>query len=290
MNANQADILVIGATGQTGSELVRQLASDQVATRALVRDPGKSQWLADLDVSVFEGDLSQRDSIERAVGGVTGIYLAMPGLPDQMAWCQNVIDAARANGGTPIVKCSALRASPTAGGPGPRVHGETDELLTTSSLPVAILRPNSFMQNVLQLAPLIRQNGQFQSAAGAAQISMVDVGDIAASAKVILTTGEYLGGTFYLTGPHAISFHDVAKVLSEVIGRTVEYVPVSVEDAVSSMVDVGVPVAEARVRAATQGQFSTTANGLVTDDVSHLLGRPPRSFEQFAADNVQAFK
>lgn len=284
------EILVIGATGRTGGEMTRQLRAANIPTRAMVRNLDRAKSLEDLGVRVCEGDLAKRDSVERALDGVEGVFLAASNSPSQVSWYENVFDAAKSAGGIRIVKVSGFTASPTAPALGHRIHGQTDEMLRASVLPFTILRPNVFFQNILQMADEIRRSGQFSRPAGDAPISMIDVVDIAAAAKTVLATDDHLGKTYDLTGPEALSYHDAARILSGVLDRTVQYVSVSVGEAVENMVRAGLGEAEARQRAETQSQFATGVYAPITEDLPPLLDRPPRRFEQFAKDHLDAFR
>ncbi len=284
------ETLVIGATGRTGGEMARQLRAAGVPTRALVRNLERAKSLEDLGVRLCEGDLARRDSVERALDGVEGVFLAAPNSPKQVSWYENVFDASQTIGDIKFVKVSGFTASLTAPALGHRIHGQTDEMLRASGLPFTILRPNVFFQNMLQMADEIRRSGQFFRPAGDAPISMIDIVDIAAAAQTILTTDNHLGKTYDLTGPEALSYHDAAGILSEVLGRTVQYVPISVDEAVANMVQAGLGEEEARQRAETQSQFATGVYAPVTEDLPSLLDRLPRRFEQFAKDHLDAFR
>ena len=283
-------ILVIGATGRTGGEMARQLRAADISTRALVRNLDKAKSLEDLGIHLIEGDLTQQDSVEEALEGVNGVFLAAPNTPSQISWYENVFDAAETIEGIRIVKISGFTASLTAPALGHRIHGQTDELLRQSGLTYTILRPNVFFQNIFQMAGDIRQNGKFSRPAGNAPISMIDISDIAAAACASLASDDHLGKTYDLTGPEALTYHDAADILSRLLGKTVKYVPVSVDEAVAGMVNGGMREEEAKQRAETMSQFATGAYAPITEELPDILGRPARNFEQFASDHLDAFR
>ena len=146
------------------------------------------------------------------------------------------------------------------------------------------------MQNVLALAPAIAATSGFGSAAGTGRAGMVDVRDVAAvAAEIAAAAAPHAGKTYWLTGPELISNYDVAAALSELLGRTVTYREISFDENKEAMIRVGVPAPIAEMNAQA---FSLTAAGdaeWVTGDVPSLLGRPARSFGQFAADYAAAF-
>ncbi len=288
--STNGEILVIGATGRTGSEMVRQLRAADISTCALVRNPDRAKSLENLGVRLIEGDLARQDSVETALDGIKGVCLAAPNTPSQISWYENVFDAAKTIGEIRIVKISGFTASLTAPALGHRIHGQTDEMLRQSGLPFTILRPNVFFQNMFLMAGDIRQNGKFSRPAGNAPISMIDICDIAAAACASLASDDHLGKTYDLTGPEALTYRDAADILSGLLGRTVEYIPVSVDEAVAKLVMAGMVEEEAKQRAETMRQFATGAYAPITEDLPSLLDRPPRRFEQFAADHLDRFR
>jgi uncharacterized protein YbjT (DUF2867 family) len=146
------------------------------------------------------------------------------------------------------------------------------------------------MQNVLALAPAIAATSSFGSAAGDGRAGMVDARDVAAVAAAIAASpAPHAGKTYWLTGPELLSNYDVAAVLSKLLGRTITYRELSFEENKDAMIRAGLPEPIAQQNAQA---FSLTAHGdaaWVTDDVPAVLGRPARSFEQFAADHAAAF-
>jgi uncharacterized protein YbjT (DUF2867 family) len=146
------------------------------------------------------------------------------------------------------------------------------------------------MQNVLASAPEIAKTGGFGSAAGQGRTGMVDARDVAAvAAEIAATPAAHAGKTYWLSGPQPISNDDVAAVLSTLLGRIVTYRELSFEENKDAMIRAGVPEQIAHMNAQA---LSLTAEGdaeWVTQDVSALLNRPARSFEQFAADYAASF-
>ncbi len=144
------------------------------------------------------------------------------------------------------------------------------------------------MQNVLALAPAIAKTSSFGSAAGQGRSGLIDARDVAAvAAEIAAAPDGHAGQTYWLTGPELTSNYDVAAVLSELLGRTITYRELTFEENKDAMICAGIPAQIAEMNAQA---FSLTADGdaeWVTGDVASLLGRPARSFEQFAADSKQ---
>ena len=146
------------------------------------------------------------------------------------------------------------------------------------------------MQNILALAPAIARTSSFGSAAGKGRAGLVDARDVAAvAARVAAAPAAHAGKTYWLTGPELVSNYDVAAVLSRLLGRTIDYRELTVEENKDAMIRAGVPAPIAEMNAQA---FGLTAGGdaeWVTEDVPAILGRPARSLEQFAADYAAAF-
>lgn len=157
-------------------------------------------------------------------------------------------------------------------------------------MPHSLLRSNAYMQNVLASAPEIARTDGFGSPAGKGRTGMVDARDVAAvAAEIAAAPDAHAGKTYWLTGPQLVSNYDVATVLSRLLNRTITYRELTFEQAKDAMIRAGLPEQIAHMNAQA---LSLTADGdaeWVTEDVPNLLGRPARSFEQFAADHTATF-
>ena len=279
-------ILVTGATGKVGSEAVRLLRQRDVPVRAMVRDPGKAAPLAAAGAEVARADLDEPGTIDTALAGADTVILVSPAVPAQEL---NVVASAVRHGVKHVIKVTsnASADSPIARR---RAQTEIEAGLAASGLAHTLLRANAFMQNTLALAPAIKRTGGFGSSAGAGQVGMVDARDVAAVAAELATEPQaHAGRTYWLTGPALITYADVAAALSEVLGRPVQYRPVSFTEDRAAMVQAGLPAPVAEMNAQA---FSLIAEGdaaWLSQDVPALLGRPARSFAQFAADFAPAF-
>ena len=165
-----------------------------------------------------------------------------------------------------------------------------DEALKASGLSYTILQPNVFHQNMLRMATLIREQGRFRSAVGDDRISMIDVRDIGEVAVKALTEDGHARQVYVLTGPKSISYFDIARLLSDAIGKTIAYEAITPEDAVKELTMTGLPETVARSRVEVHQSFSSGAFAGVTGDIRRLLHRAPRSFANFAHDFAFAFR
>jgi uncharacterized protein YbjT (DUF2867 family) len=279
-------VILVTTAGKVGCEAVRLLARREVPVRVLVRDPEKTKALAEAGAEIAVGDLGAPASLDAAMAGVTGVVLVSAAVPAQEL---NVVRSAARAGVGHVVKATS-KASADSPIARRRGQAQIEAGLAASGLPRTLLRSNAYMQNVLALAPAIAATSGFGSSAGPGRIGMVDARDVAAvAAEIAASPAPHAGRTYWLTGPELISNYDVAAVLSKLLGRTITYREVSFDEDKSTMIRAGVPEPIAEMNAQA---FSLTAGGdaeWISEDVGSLLGRPARSFEQFAADHATAF-
>ena len=220
------------------------------------------------------------------MAGVSAVVLVSPAVPAQEL---NVVHSAARAGVGHVVKATS-KASADSPIARRRWQAEIEAGLAAAGIPHTLLRSNAYMQNVLALAPAIAKTSSFGSSAGKGRSGLVDARDVAAvAAEIAAAPAGHAGKTYWLTGPELISNYDVAVVLSKLLGRTITYRELTFEENKDAMIRAGIPgpIAEMNAQA-----FSLTAGGdaeWVTEDVPSLLGRPARSFGQFAADYSAAF-
>jgi uncharacterized protein YbjT (DUF2867 family) len=281
-------VILVTTAGKVGSETVRLLRERQLPVRVLVRDPAKAavKALADAGAEVVAGDLDVPASIDDAMKGVSAVVLVSPAVPAQEL---NVVASAARAGAGHVVKATS-KASADSPIARRRWQAEIEAALAASGIPHTLLRSNAYMQNILALAPAIARTSSFGSAAGKGRAGLVDARDVAAvAARVAAGPAAHAGKTYWLTGPELVSNYDVAAVLSRLLGRTIAYRELTVEENKDAMIRAGVPAPIAEMNAQA---FGLTADGdaeWVTQDIPSLLGRPARSLEQFAADYAATF-
>ena len=267
-------ILVFGATGTVGNELISILSSDDVPAIAVTRGPAPPRPRR--GVRWVQADLAAPASVEGLFSGVRSMFLLTGNHPDMARLQIAAIDAAARAHVEHVAKLSALGASDHSRLPIGRAHYEAESALMASGMRWTILRPHVFMQNLLGQARAIAHEGRIVGGSGDGRIPFIDTRDIAAVAAVALTRPGHDGQKYILTGPEALSYSDIARILSGVIGRPVEY---------HDFYD------EARDRntlAAHQRAGGKTA--MVHDTVRRILGREPRSFAEFAKDHARIFR
>lgn len=286
-------ILVTGANGKIGRELVRILAPRAAPVRAMVRSRARACGVEGLGVPLVVGDFEKPASLPPVLAGVERLFLVSSTSPQVAELHGAAIEAAKAAGVHHVVRVSSLGAAPDAPTAMQRWHGEAEALLAASGIAYTHLRPAYFMQSTRIFAPATASRGTITVPAGDGRIGMIDLRDVAAVAAEILTgpDGEcHHGAAYRLTGPETLSFADVALRLGAAIGRPVRYHDAPPQQAREGMVRGG--VAEWLADALVEFYRHTAAGGfdLVTDDVRRVTGREPRSFDRFAREFATHFR
>jgi uncharacterized protein YbjT (DUF2867 family) len=279
-------MILITTAGKVGTEAARLLAQRGEQVRVLVRDPAKAAALAQAGAEVADGDLDVPATIDAAMQGVSAVVLVSPAIPAQEL---SVVGSAVRAGAGHVVK---ITSKASADSPIARRRGqaEIEKGLIASGLGYTLLRNNAYMQNFLMAAPSIATTSSFGSSAADGRVGMIDARDVAAvAAEIAVAPAPHAAKTYWPTGPERLSYADVADVLSRVLGRTISFRPLTFEQEKQAMIDAGVPEAIAGVNAQAIGLFAQGDADYVTDDVTSVLGRPARTFEQFATDYAAAF-
>ena len=282
-------ILVTGATGNAGAEVVRALVREGHEVRAFVRDADKGYGLFGDAVELALGDFAEPQSVRAALAGARVLFLSCADDPRRVGWETAAIDAAAATGVRRIVKLSSVSAEPGAPVAFWDWHGRVERHLLHSEVSWTVLRSSFYMTNVLAGAEQVALEGRLYAPAGNARIAMIHPRDVGAAGAAALTTAGHDGRTYVLTGPQAITYAQVASELSAATARHVEFMHLPDEHARQGMVQAGMPdaVAEQVVKV-----FAMLRQGMaerVTDGVESLTGRPPRDFASFAHDHAFLF-
>ncbi|WP_405061290.1 NAD(P)H-binding protein [Kribbella sp. NBC_01505] len=274
-------ILISGATGTIGSELVRQLTARGVPVRAMTRDPGRMQPVAGVDV--VQGDFEDADSLRKATAGVDAVFLlSAPGgsVPEHDLAMLRAIDGVRK-----VVKLSAIGV----GGAAAEWHQAGEAAVRASGVAWTLLRPTGFASNALRWAPMIQAGQPVPNLTGSGRHAFVDPRDVAAVAAEALLSSDHDGQVYTLSGPEFLSVPDQVAQLSEVIGRTVAVVDVPIEVAAEQMRAAGVD--ELIVSTMVNGSELIRSGGerTLTTDVERVLGRPAGSFRGWLETHRELF-
>jgi uncharacterized protein YbjT (DUF2867 family) len=280
-------ILITGASGNVGKEVLKQIVATGAKVRATFQSVSKAA-IAPSGVDIVTMDYNQPQTIQAALKGVERVFLVGPPTPNLTALERKVIDEIKQSGAPHVVNLSAM------GGRGaifPRQHADSEDYIKSSGVPYTFLRPNGFMQNfVLYNAATINSQDAFYGAQGDGKVSHIDLRDIAAVAVKTLTESGHEGKMYTLTGPEALSNKRVAEILSDDTGRDIKYVDLPAEQFKQALLGAGLPEWSANALLDLQQFYGAGGASEVTGDVVELLRRKPISFEQFSRDYAQAFQ
>lgn len=279
-------ILVTGATGNTASLLIPALLEKGEQVRALVHDESKVQPLKARGVEVVVGDMEAPKNLDTAMAGADKVYLLTDNGSTGARQARNVIEAAMKGGSPHIVRQAAHG---TIKSRIIRQHEEIEGELEKSGLPVTLIKPTFFMQNIMMAAETVASQGMVYMPLKDGRLAMVDLRDVVDAVLEVLTSTGHDGKTYVLTGPAAISFYDVADSLSGALGKKITYVDVPPEAARGSIVGMGLPEWTADGFVELMVGFSKGFADATTSHVEQLTGRPARTFETFIRDFASVF-
>src|SRR5918995_1569557 len=289
--ADTGKILITGATGNVGSAVLDNLGTTDLNLRALAHDESKAQSLRNRGVEAVVGDFLEPETLVPALERVSTVFLLTPIHPEQVLQASNVIKAAKESGNDPrLVRLSVHQASHEAPARNSRQHAEIEDELASSGLIYTFLRPQSFMQNTLMAARTVASEGRIYQPFKDAKLGMIDARDIGEVAAKVLSEAGHEGKVYTLTGPAAISLYDVAEALSEILGKEVRYVNISLEDAKRAMLNMGLSEWRADVLIEYAKAHSGGYSNFTTEDVEQLTGHPATSYKEFATDFERVFR
>lgn len=289
-DAAQGIVLVTGATSRVGRLVVDELLRAGTRVRALTRRPDDAAFPAGVEVA--RGDLTRPSSLDAALEGVGAVFLvwtvAATTAPD-------VIEriAARRGDGRRVVYLSAPYRTPhpffQQPNPLRELHAEVERVLEEGMLDVAVLRPGMFASNAIYWwAPQIASGDVVRWPYGAVETAPIDERDIAAVAARVLVDSRHARADYVLTGPESISQAAQVREIGEAIGRPIRFEELS-PDAFRGDTAAAWPgsVVEMLLSA---WQAAAGHPAYVTSAVRDVLGRPARSFAQWAVDHAAAFR
>jgi uncharacterized protein YbjT (DUF2867 family) len=282
---SKKQILVTGASGTVGSEVVKQL----VAAGANVRAAYRTRRPTIARVETAQIDLATGEGLEAALAGVETVFLLAGEMEDQAAAEIRVVEVAKRAGVKRLVKQSVLAAE-TEAYSFAKIHGQIERAIEASGIPYTFLRPGSFMQNfVTYYGDTIRRENAFYLPCGEAREAFVDARDIAAVAARALTTEGHEGKAYDLLGPEPLSYAEAAAKLSAVLGRTIQYIDLPDAEFKKAMLDTGAPESSvdrllSLCRYIREGHLPKRSSA-----IKDVTDRDPISFDQFAHDYADAW-
>ncbi|MEF8825844.1 MAG: SDR family oxidoreductase [Halapricum sp.] len=281
-------VLVTGATGTVGSRVLVRLVGRDVTVRAALRNPEDERDALPDGVEAVSFDFEKPETWGVAFEGVDRVLLIRPPAISRVGKSFNpAIEAAERVGVEHVVVLSVLGAENNPLLP----HRRIEKHVLGTDLDWTFLRPSFFMQNLSQVHRTeIVEQGEIVVPAGDGTTSFVDAADIAAVAVETLTGDGHAGQAYDVTGPEALSYHEAAATLTDVLDREVTYEEPSLVRFARHSRRLGRDWPFVIVMA---GLYTTARLGLagrVSDDVERLLDRPPTSFREWAETNAHLFE
>lgn len=274
-------ILVVGASGTVGSALVKLLREDgyrvKETTSKVVAGDNKVQ----VDLATGLGVREAFADVDRA------FLLSPPGFADQYAILAPLIQEAKRRGLKKVVLMTAMGANAVETSPFRRAEKDLEQ----SGLSYNIIRPNWFLQNFNTFwVDGIRSAGKITLPAGKAKVSFIDAQDIAAVAAKLLTDDSFRNRDFDLTGPTAVDHDDVARAISSATGKNVTYEEIAPGDLKRGLLQVGLPEDYVDFLLMIFGFLKEGYAAPVTGNVKMILGREPKSLEDYTTNHKTAWQ
>jgi uncharacterized protein YbjT (DUF2867 family) len=281
-DATSGPVLVAGATGNIGGELVRALAAAGAPVRGLVRGESPADLPPGVDAVV--GDLDRPDSLRAPLEGAEAAFL-LPGFSDMPGVMRRIRDAG-------LRRVVLLSGSSAEEGDRDdaitRYMRESEHAVRAGGVAWTILRPSGFMSNTLQWVEPVRAGDVVRAPFAGVPIAVIDPSDIAAVAAVALLGSDQEERALRLTGPEALRPADRARILGEVLGREIRF-EAQPDDEAHAEMSAAMPAqyVEAFFSFYVEGKLDES---VVLPTVEEVLGRPPRTFAQWAAAHAGAFR
>jgi len=281
-------ILVTGASGNLGGEVVRQLLERGERVRAALRNPAGAK-VATEGLEAVRFDYHDPRTFVPALDGASRIYVVLPPLdPEAPQYFAPFLQAAKQVGVGQLVLTSAIGVDQNDAAPLRQVELQIE----ASGIPYTHLRPNFFMENFSTgfLSPMIREAGEISLTAGDEKTSFISVVDIAAVAVAALTGQGHHGKAYPLTGPEGLSHAEVAAMISSAADRQIGYRAIDDETMRAAFKEGGLPESAIKYASVLYQLVRAGSVAGVTDDVKRVLGREPVDFTTFTRVNAKCWR
>lgn len=280
-------ILITGAGGNVGKEVLRQITQTGSRVRAAFQSLNKAAQ-APSGVETVTVDYNDSKTMRAALTNVDRVFLVGPPTAQLPALERTAMESIAQSNIRHVVKLSAMGGREAIF---TRQHAESEDYIKSSGVPYTFLRPNGFMQNIINYsAPTINTENAFYGSEGDGRVSQVDIRDVAAVAVKALTEDGHVGRAYTLTGSDALTNREIAEILSDALRREIRYINLPPAQLKQALLSAGVPEWNADALLDLQRLYREGKAATVTQDVEQILGRKPTSFAQFLRDYSYAFE
>jgi uncharacterized protein YbjT (DUF2867 family) len=256
-----------------------------VPTRVLARDAARAHAILPAGTDIRQGDPGNDDDLLAAADGADALFL-LTSHDHRMADLQLRIIRALRRTGIRVVKLSGTSSAINPHGPQAcRQHWEIEHVLAASEQPHVILRPNAFMQTLIDqiMLPAVKATGAIPNAIGTSGISFIDAADVGECAAVVLDDPRWDGQTLVLTGPAAVTCRQIAEMIAQRTGHEVGITEITPADVRRNLEARGMARWEAEHFEEMYQLFRDGRSEFVSNDAERIMGRPPRTVEEHLA-------
>jgi uncharacterized protein YbjT (DUF2867 family) len=287
-------ILVTGASGLSGSLIIKEFASQNIPVMALVRNAAKAEELLKYaNVEVVIGDLLFPDTYRDALKGTDKVLLISSSFEKMVETQKTFIDTAKHAGVPYIIKYSGAESGigfNAQNFAGTRDHENIEDYLVGSGIAWTLIRPSQFMQMYLPASPTgVRlDKNALMLPYGNAKLSPVDIEDVAKVCVQLLTTKGHENKIYEMTGPDAMDMNEVCDIISRVINKDITYIPLALDDYVNN-INGKVPEERLKILVQIAKERSKCIDSHIKLDIHKIFGVRPTNFAEFVYKNMKAF-
>lgn len=281
--------LILGASGQTGSEIVRQLAAQQHVARVTYREQAELNTLRQYGCEAVYADFNDADSIKKAMKGSDRVIVILPIHPETEQWGKQLIACAQQAGIPHYVMVSNFTVDDNHADIALQLQ-QVEHCLMDSGLPYTIARPATYFQNLLWCAAEIIQRHQFSLPLGDVQLPHIDLRDVAqALCAILLNPAAHSNKIYTLTGGESLSMFQVARLIGHHTDRTIRYHPTPPEWGDHHFHELGLTKWSAQAIAEMYQSYAQLDMVAPSDDFTAICAAAPRTYEAFIRENAALF-
>jgi len=287
----RTNLLITGATGSVGTQLVNKLVNMNVSFRALVRNNDQGDLMAHLpQTEIAVGDFSDSDSIVQALQGIEKAFLLTNSSEQAEELQLNFVNAAYKAGVKHIVKLSQLAADENSPVRFLRYHAVVENRIKELGMNYTFLRPNLFMQGLIAFGHSIKYEGKFYGSLGNAAVSAVDIRDIAGVVAKVLTENGHENKIYNITGEESLTHFQMAEIFSRILKTEIRYIDLNSEQMHGALTVAGFPEWQIGGLIEDYAHYARGEASEISNTVSNITGKPSIGFEQFVNDHLKFFK
>lgn len=284
-----SNILILGASGQTGSETVRILTAAGFTARVTYREHTELLRLREMAVEDVAADYSDVESLKNAMNGCERVLVIQPVTKDMVTHSTNICEAAKSANVSHVIRISNMATGPDLGSEIATMHYESDEMLKALGCNYTLIKGANYYQNMFFSAMTIIRQTHFALPLGTATLAQVDARDIARVCAHTLVDAGHENKEYTVTGPEAMTMHVVARKLSKILNKEIRYIAVEPIAATQVFKDQGLPEWPAKAIGTMFMEYASGKYKFITDDFKQITGNEPRSMDVFFSDYREVF-